>query len=64
MGLWGEAMRQRKPIITNDYTAPDPLKKGQPEGHVKILRHMNVPVLDQGKIVVIAGVGNKDAPYD
>ena len=22
MGLWGEALRQRKPIITNDYTAP------------------------------------------
>lgn len=64
MGLWGEALRQRKPIITNDYTAPDPLKKGQPEGHVKILRHMNVPVLDQGKIVIIAGVGNKEAPYD
>jgi PAS domain S-box-containing protein len=64
MGLWGEALRQRKPIITNDYTAPHPLKKGQPEGHVKILRHMNVPVLDQGKIVVIAGVGNKEAPYD
>jgi len=64
MGLWGEAMRQRKPVITNDYTAPDPLKKGQPDGHVKISRHMNVPVLDQGKIVIIAGVGNKESPYD
>lgn len=64
MGLWGEALRQRKPIITNDYKAPNPYKKGQPEGHVKILRHMNVPVLDQGKIVIIAGVGNKEAPYD
>jgi PAS domain S-box-containing protein len=61
MGLWGEALRQRKPIITNDYTAPHPLKRGQPEGHVKILRHMNVPIL---KIVIIAGVGNKEAPYD
>ncbi len=64
MGLWGEAMRQRKPIITNDYNADDPYKKGQPKGHVKIFRHMNVPVLDQGKIVIIAGVGNKDGPYD
>lgn len=64
MGLWGEAMRQRKPVITNDYTAPDPLKKGQPAGHVKILRHMNVPVLDQGKIVIVAGVGNKESPYN
>lgn len=64
MGLWGEALRQRKPVITNDFTQPSPLKKGQPEGHVKILRHMNVPVLDQGKIVIIAGVGNKEDPYD
>ena len=23
-GLWGEAVRQRKPIITNDYAAPNP----------------------------------------
>jgi len=29
-GLWGEAVRQRKPIITNDYPAPSPLKKGYP----------------------------------
>ncbi|MFW2367081.1 MAG: sigma 54-interacting transcriptional regulator, partial [Desulforhopalus sp.] len=64
MGLWGEALRQRKPIITNDYSSPDPMKKGQPEGHVKIIRHMNVPVLDQGKIVIIAGVGNKEEFYD
>lgn len=64
MGLWGEAMRQRKPVITNDYTASNPLKKGQPDGHVKILRHMNVPVLDHGKIVIIAGVGNKESLYD
>jgi len=64
MGLWGEALRQRKPIITNDYKAPNPYKKGQPVGHVDIFRHMNVPVLDQGKIVIIAGVGNKEEPYD
>lgn len=63
-GLWGEAVRQRKPVITNDYTAPNPLKKSYPEGHVKILRHMNVPVFDGNKIVIVAGVGNKAEPYD
>lgn len=63
-GLWGEAVRQRRAVITNDYRTPSPLKKGYPEGHVPILRHMNVPVLAGKKIVAVAGVGNKPAPYD
>jgi len=63
-GLWGEAIRQRKPIITNDYTAPNPWKKGYPKGHVHVTRHMNVPVFDGDKVVVVAGVGNKPIGYD
>jgi signal transduction histidine kinase/ActR/RegA family two-component response regulator len=63
-GLWGEAVRQRRPVITNDYKAPNPLKRGYPEGHVYVLRHMNVPVFDGERIVVVAGVGNKDGNYD
>jgi len=62
-GLWGEAVRQRKPIITNDYAAPSLWKKGVPEGHVPLVRHMNVPVFDGGKIVALAGVGNKRSDY-
>ena len=63
-GLWGEAVRQRQPIITNDYAAANPWKKGYPEGHVKVVRHMNVPVFDGDKIVIVAGVGNKPSDYD
>lgn len=63
-GLWGEAVRQRKPIITNDYNAPNPWKKGYPEGHVKICRHMNVPVIEGPRIVLVAGVSNKEEDYD
>ncbi|MGM0770421.1 MAG: PAS domain-containing sensor histidine kinase [Halobacteriota archaeon] len=63
-GLWGEALRQRKPIITNDYDAPNPLKRGYPEDHVQLKRHMNIPVFDGKRIVVVAGVGNKDEEYD
>mgnify|MGYP001592919275 CR=1 FL=1 len=63
-GLWGEAVRQRKPIITNDYAAPNPWKKGYPEGHVPLTRHMNVPLSDGDHIVVVAGVGNKPSDYD
>ncbi len=63
-GLWGEAVRQRRPIITNDYNASNPLKKGYPEGHVPVLRHMNVPVFEGDKIVLVAGVGNKLDEYN
>ncbi len=63
-GLWGEALRQRKPIITNDYAAPNPYKKGLPEGHIQLNNHMNVPVFDGEHIVAVAGVGNKDEDYD
>lgn len=63
-GLWGEALRQRKPVITNDYAAPNPLKKGYPEGHVKITRHMNIPIFEGDRIVAIAGVGNKSEDYN
>ncbi|MEJ2671061.1 MAG: GAF domain-containing protein [Deltaproteobacteria bacterium] len=63
-GLWGEAVRQRRPIITNDYAAPSPYKKGYPEGHAEIRRHMNIPVFDGDHIVAVAGVGNKEDDYD
>jgi PAS domain S-box-containing protein len=63
-GLWGEAVRQRRPVITNDYTDPNPWKKGYPDGHVALIRHMNVPIFDGDHIVMVAGVGNKPTDYD
>ncbi len=62
-GLWGEAVRQRRPLITNDYQAPNPLKKGYPKGHPHIMRHMNIPVMDGDHIVLVAGVANKSSDY-
>ncbi|NLH17481.1 MAG: PAS domain S-box protein [Phycisphaerae bacterium] len=63
-GLWGEAIRQRKPVITNDYSQPSPFKKGCPQGHISVRRHMNAPIFDGDRIVVVAGVGNKATDYD
>jgi PAS domain S-box-containing protein len=63
-GLWGEAVRQRKAVITNDYTADNPLKKSYPKGHVLVKRHMNIPVFEGSRIVLVAGVGNKSEEYD
>ncbi len=61
-GLWGEAVRRRRPIITNDYPT-NPRRKELPEGHVAVQRHMNLPLFDDGRIVLLVGVGNKDSTY-
>lgn len=62
-GIWGEAVRRRKPIIVNDFDAQNPLKKGYPEGHVKLKSFMTVPVLKEEKIILVVGVGNKPSDY-
>ena len=36
-GLWGEAVRQRKAVIINNYTAPNPWEKGYSAGHMTLL---------------------------
>ncbi len=64
MGLWGEPIRQRRPIVTNDYTAPNYFKRGYPKGHVKLSRHMGIPVFNNDTIYAIAGVANKKGDYD
>jgi PAS domain S-box-containing protein len=63
-GLWGEVVRQRKPIVINDFAAENPLKKGNPAGHVPLSRFMSIPVFDNDMIVAVVGVSNKLLPYD
>lgn len=63
MGIWGEAVRQAKPIIFNDYQAPHPLKKGYPEGHAPLYRYLTIPVFTADRIVAVVGVANKHIDY-
>jgi two-component system cell cycle sensor histidine kinase/response regulator CckA len=63
-GIWGEAVRQRRPIVINDYAVPNPHKKGYPDGHVHLLRLMSVPAFEGDRIVAVAIVGNKEEEYD
>jgi len=63
-GLWAEAIRQRRRIVINDYSAPNLNKKGYPEGHVRLLRLMAIPVFERDRIVAGAAVGNKEVEYD
>src|SRR5512145_1165456 len=63
-GIWGEAVRQRKPILINNYPAPNPLKKGYPEGHVHLRRFLTIPVFSDDKIIAVVGVANKQTDYN
>lgn len=61
-GVWVDAVRERKPVIQNDYAALSH-EKGLPEGCAPVSRELVVPVLRSDKIVAILGVGNKPDPY-
>lgn len=65
-GVWVDCVRQRRPVIHNDYAAL-PRKKGLPEGHTPVLRELVVPVMRpvmrEDKVVAILGVGNKPTDY-
>jgi PAS domain S-box-containing protein len=63
-GLWGEAVRQRRPIIVNDFQASNPLKKGMPIGHAPLHKYMTIPVMRGAMIMAVVGVANKAADYD
>ena len=62
-GVWVDCIRKRRTVIHNDYQSLSH-KKGLPDGHVKVIREMAVPVVESEKIVAILGVGNKPTEYD
>lgn len=62
-GIWVDCVRQKRPVIHNDYQNY-PQKKGCPEGHVHLIRHMSIPVFENDRVVAVAGVGNKAVNYD
>jgi hypothetical protein len=42
--LWAQAIRERKPLIVNDYAVPHPAKRDYPQGHVELSHILSVPV--------------------
>ncbi len=61
-GIWADALRQRKPVLVNDY-AHAAGKHGLPEGHAHLERLISVPVIEGGLVRMMLGVGNKPQPY-
>lgn len=62
-GNWVDCIRQKKAVVYNDY-ASSPNQRGLPEGHQAITRFMSVPVIHDGLVTAVFGVGNKALPYD
>ncbi len=62
-GIWADCAKTGKPAIHNDYAAVTGMQ-GLPEGHTTVIRHLSVPVIDQNRVTMIIGVGNKEADYD
>ena len=56
------AVRERKPVIHNDYSSL-PHRKGMPEGHAAVIRELVVPIMRSDRIVAILGIGNKPTDY-
>lgn len=61
-GIWADAARQIAPVVVNDY-ASYPHKKGLPAGHASLDRLVSVPVIENGRVVMLTGVGNKSQDY-
>lgn len=61
-GIWADALRVGKPVVFNDY-ASYPHKYGLPQGHSPLRRLISVPVIENGKVVMLTGVGNKNTDY-
>jgi two-component system cell cycle sensor histidine kinase/response regulator CckA len=61
-GVWIDCFHTRKPVIHNDY-ASLALRKGLPDGHAPLIRELVVPIIRNGKVAAIMGVGNKTTDY-
>jgi PAS domain S-box-containing protein len=62
-GVWADCIRERRPVIHNDY-ASLPERKGMPVGHSPVIREVVVPIFRGEKIAAVIGIGNKLSNYD
>jgi len=61
-GIWADAARTGQPVIVNDYANAEN-KRGLPDGHSHLTRLLSVPVVENGVVRMLAGVGNKESDY-
>ena len=62
-GIWAQCIQSHKPFLCNDYQGY-PVKKGLPDGHFNLIRFITCPVIENEKVTLVIGVGNKNFPYE
>jgi PAS domain S-box-containing protein len=61
-GIWADAVRTHAPVVFKDcISAPE--DKGRAEGHAHLERLISVPVVEDGRVRMLTGVGNKATHY-
>lgn len=61
--IWGEAIRQRKPVIMNNIAPDLPPGTDAMGGNGRPFRFLAIPVIDQGRTTAVVGVANKMTDY-
>ncbi len=61
-GIWADALRERRVIVVNDY-ASHTQKQGLPHGHASLSRFISLPIIEENKVVMLCGIGNKPSIY-
>ncbi len=61
-GIWADALRQRTPVVFNDYASATG-KHGLPDELAQLSRLINVPVVQGERVCLMSGVGNKTTNY-
>ncbi len=61
-GVWADCIRERRPVIHNEYRSLSH-RKGMPDGHADVVREMAVPIMRDGKVMAVLGIGNKPQEY-
>jgi PAS domain S-box-containing protein len=62
-GIWADCFREKRAVVFNDY-AGHAAKAGLPPGHAPLHRLISVPVIEDGQVRMMMGVGNKAIDYD
>jgi GAF domain-containing protein len=62
-GIWGEAVRQRKPVIKNEFPGKDHSHQDHAIAHTPVQKFMTIPVFADEKLAGVVGVANKETDY-